>query len=145
MKFSIRSVLTIITLLMLPSGLLAQDIKGLWQTHKTERGTLIVDIHSCGGALCGKIVKAYDPQGTPGDYEHLGKRMIWDMKPTEQPGKWDNGKICWCTTARAAGSEDCGVAKDEAGNSCDHASYAHRIVRTKPQRTISREHVAKHR
>ena len=93
MKFSIRSVLTIITLLMLPSGLLAQDIKGLWQTHKTERGTLIVDIHSCGGALCGKIVKAYDPQGTPGDYEHLGKRMIWDMKPTEQPGKWDNGKI----------------------------------------------------
>jgi uncharacterized protein (DUF2147 family) len=85
--------LALFTLLLFPTFLQARDVTGTWRTHKTERGTLIVNIAPCGASLCGKIVDARDAQGKKGTYEHMGKRMIWDMKPTSKAGKWDGGKI----------------------------------------------------
>ncbi|MFC3118540.1 DUF2147 domain-containing protein [Jhaorihella thermophila] len=61
----------------------ADPVEGIWKTAEGEEGGyLFVRIQECGGAICGKIDTAFDKTGKhdPG-YEHLGKRMIWDMKP----------------------------------------------------------------
>jgi len=36
--------LALFTLLLFPTFLQAQDVTGTWRTHKTERGTLIVNM-----------------------------------------------------------------------------------------------------
>lgn len=93
MMFNLRSLLTLIAALILPSAVLSQDLKGVWRTESTERGHIEVEISQCGAALCGTIIRARDPDGVSGPYEHLGRKMIWNMMPTGTKGAWDSGKI----------------------------------------------------
>ena len=104
--------LALFALLLFPTILQAQDVTGTWRTHKTERGTLIVNIAPCGASLCGKIVDA---------------RALKCFR--------------WRPTARAVGSKDCGKAKDKARNGRDHPSRTHRVIRAKPQRAKACENV----
>lgn len=80
-------------LAFLPSVALAQEVLGTWRTVATAEGHLEVRISTCGQALCGEIVRARDPQGNAGPFEHIGRQMIWGMSPTSQPNVWDGGKI----------------------------------------------------
>jgi len=93
MKMIFQKSLFILALFVLPTSAFAQDANGLWRTQTNEQGHLEIEIEKCGAALCGTIVRARNPDGVSGPYEHLGKRMIWDMKPTDQADSWANGKI----------------------------------------------------
>lgn len=64
----------------------------MWRTPMTEVGQLQIEIANCGGAVCGTIVGARNPQGLAGDYEHMGRQMIWDMV-SNGAGSWRDGKI----------------------------------------------------
>ncbi len=78
---------------LLPSGAMAEGVLGTWRTEATDQGHLDIQISACGEALCGKIVRARDPQGNAGPFKHIGRQMIWGMSPTSQPNAWDGGKI----------------------------------------------------
>lgn len=70
----------------------AQDVTGVWQTEPNEQGHLEVAFAPCGAAVCATIQRAIDLKGRPGDYPHLGKQMLWDLKP-DGAGRWSGGKL----------------------------------------------------
>lgn len=78
---------------LLPSGVMAEEVLGTWRTDATVDGYLEVRISNCEQALCGEIVRARNPQGIEGPFEHIGRQMIWGMSQTSQPNAWDGGKI----------------------------------------------------
>ena len=66
---------------------------GTWQTESNGKGYLHVSVEPCGEALCGHIKMAFDTDDNADDsYEHLGKKMIWDMNRRSE-GSWSGGKI----------------------------------------------------
>ena len=73
---------------------MADPAVGLWRTEPGDTGGYLhVAVAKCGEALCGVIKQAIDKDGKPvGDYEHLGKRMLWDMK-SNGDGSYSGGKI----------------------------------------------------
>lgn len=72
----------------------ADPVAGTWKTAPGETGGYLhVKIAPCGQAICGTIKAAYDKSGAnSGDYEHLGKRLIWDMG-VDGSGSYSGGKI----------------------------------------------------
>jgi len=78
------------------SGTFAQAdaATGTWKTEAGDAGGYLhVKMVPCGDALCGSIDKAFSAGGSVStDYEHTGKRMIWDMK-AEGDGSYGGGKI----------------------------------------------------
>ena len=72
----------------------ADPATGTWRTQPGDTGGyLLVDIAPCGNAVCGKIAQAYDKDNAViADYEHAGKRMIWDMA-ADGGGSYSGGKI----------------------------------------------------
>jgi uncharacterized protein (DUF2147 family) len=86
--------LFLIATAILPTIAVAQaEVTGLWRTEDTERGHLEINISPCGAALCGIIVAARSAQAETSPYEHLNRRMVWDMQATSKPGSWTGGKI----------------------------------------------------
>lgn len=87
---------TLAAMLLMLSGAaaLADPAAGLWKTAPGETGGYLhVDVAACGPAICGTIKSAFDAQGTQsGDYEHLGKPIIWDMAASGN-GRYAGGKI----------------------------------------------------
>ena len=82
------------------AGLAAADpAAGTWKTEPGETGGYLhVKIAPCGDALCGTIDKAFEASGTAaGDYEHAGKRMLWDMV-ADGNGGYSGGQI-WAPDA----------------------------------------------
>ncbi len=89
----LRNSLAIVALTALPVLVHAQDVTGLWRTEPNDVGYLEIQIQTCGAAICGTIVQARNLEGEIGPYEHIGRRMIWDMTPAGEAGVWDSGKI----------------------------------------------------
>ncbi|PSL20387.1 DUF2147 domain-containing protein [Shimia abyssi] len=73
---------------------MADPAEGVWKTAPGDSGGYLhVAISACGAALCGTIKEAIAADGAnTGDYEHLGKKMLWDMK-ANGGGKYSGGKI----------------------------------------------------
>ncbi len=73
---------------------LADPAEGRWRTQPGDTGGYLhVDVYGCGAVLCGVIRKAIGKDGTERtDYEHLDKRMLWDMQP-QGGGAYGGGKI----------------------------------------------------
>ncbi|MBE1282700.1 MAG: DUF2147 domain-containing protein [Rhodobacteraceae bacterium] len=73
---------------------MADPAAGTWKTEPGDTGGYLhVSIAPCGSALCGTIKTAFDETGAESpDYEHTGKRMIWDMK-SDGGGDYSGGKI----------------------------------------------------
>lgn len=73
---------------------LADPATGTWQTEASDTGGYLhVTVKACGAALCGTIAKAFAADGSASaDYEHLGKKMIWDMS-ADGGGAYSGGKI----------------------------------------------------
>ncbi|MBX2836052.1 MAG: DUF2147 domain-containing protein [Gammaproteobacteria bacterium] len=71
----------------------ANDAIGMWRTESSERGYLHIEFKQCDDSICGTIHSAYDLNDEPNvDYEHVGKKMVWDMNATGD-GRWVGGKI----------------------------------------------------
>jgi len=73
----------------------ADSIHGIWSTEPDEDGAVLhIEFSSCGENICGNIVEAVDGDGhLDAEYEHLGKKMIWDMQG-DSNGLYNNG-IIW--------------------------------------------------
>ncbi|MGR3714736.1 MAG: DUF2147 domain-containing protein [Shimia sp.] len=89
-KLVIAAALTVATAGMA----MAEPVAGTWKTEPGDTGGYLhVKIAPCGSAICGTISKAFDADGAAvADYEHAGKRMIWDMN-ADGGGKYSGGKI----------------------------------------------------
>lgn len=73
---------------------LADPVLGVWKTQPGDTGGYLhVTVAKCGDALCGVIQQAYKEGGAVSEgYEHVGKRMLWDMK-ADGNGDYSGGKI----------------------------------------------------
>ena len=91
MKF-IKSIVAVAFLI--PSAAVAQDVNGIWQTEPGDTGGFLhVTIAPCGEKVCGTIRTAFDgDKKVVADYEHIGKRLIWDMA-VDGDSSWKSGKI----------------------------------------------------
>lgn len=72
----------------------ADPAAGVWKTAPGDTGGYLhVALTPCGSALCGTIKTAYDKSNAVlSDYEHLGKKMLWDMN-SDGDGYYSGGKI----------------------------------------------------
>lgn len=87
--------ITALTLAILLAGMAQADpAEGVWKTAEGEEGGYLhVAIAPCGAALCGTIAAAFGDDGSPSpDYEHLGRRLLWDMQ-AEGGGAYGDGKV----------------------------------------------------
>jgi len=75
-------------------ALAADPVEGTWRTEPGDTGGYLhVSVSACGQAICGVIRQAYDASGgVSQDYEHLNKRMLWNMQP-KGGGDYRGGKI----------------------------------------------------
>lgn len=85
-----RTILALgLTLSGLAAPALADPALGLWLTEADKKGQVAhVSVTECGDALCGKIVKAFDPSGEQITTPNVGKRVFWDMTPVGD-GKYE--------------------------------------------------------
>lgn len=55
---------------------------GTWKTQPDKKGqTAHVVAKPCGNAVCGTMIRAFDPQGNEIAHPNVGKRLFWDMVP----------------------------------------------------------------
>ncbi|KIC07874.1 imidazoleglycerol-phosphate dehydratase [Leisingera sp. ANG-M1] len=90
-----KHLLTGTALALASAGIAAADpAAGLWKTEPGDTGGYLhVAVSPCGAAMCGTIQAAFSAEGAEqADYEHKGKRMIWDMA-SEGSGSYSGGKI----------------------------------------------------
>lgn len=81
-----RSTLLSVVFLSLGGAALAEPVKGMWVTEPDRKGQVAhVEVYDCGAsAVCGKIVRTFNQQGTEIVTENVGSRVFWDMLPKGQ-------------------------------------------------------------
>ncbi|MEO3415208.1 DUF2147 domain-containing protein [Roseovarius sp. CAU 1744] len=89
-----RFALSIAALVLSAGTGLADPVEGIWKTQPGDSGGYLhVAVSKCGDAICGVIRKAFEDGGAESaDYEHLNKRMLWDMQASGD-GSYAGGKI----------------------------------------------------
>lgn len=76
-----------------PAPALADPAIGLWRTEPDRKHlTSHVQIAPCGAALCGTVLKAYDPWGREVKTANVGKTLFWDLKPDSE-GRYEGGTV----------------------------------------------------
>jgi uncharacterized protein (DUF2147 family) len=71
----------------------ADPAEGLWKTKPDDNGNFgHVKVQTCGPALCGTLVKAFDGSGKEIKSPNVGKKIIWDMKAKGE-GAYGDGKV----------------------------------------------------
>lgn len=66
----------------------SDNIVGLWASPPDPKGQIgIVEVEPCGAALCGTLIRAFDPSGKEITTPNLGKDLIRDMS-VETPGQY---------------------------------------------------------
>jgi uncharacterized protein (DUF2147 family) len=71
----------------------ADPAVGIWQTAPDDNGNFgHVEMASCGPAVCGTLVRAFDASGRRIDSPNLGRRIVWDMAPRGN-GEYAGGKV----------------------------------------------------
>lgn len=61
---------------------MAEPVLGTWLTEADKKGQVAhVDVYNCSGALCGKIVKVFNPNGQQIDHKNVGKVIFWGVNP----------------------------------------------------------------
>lgn len=82
-----------IAFVMAAGTALADPAVGVWQTVPDDNGNFgHVEVTTCGPALCGTLVRAYDSAGAQIESPNLGRRIVWDMEP-KGGGGYAGGKI----------------------------------------------------
>lgn len=71
---------TLLSITCLTSAAHADPSTGLWLTEPDRKGQVAhVDVHKCGTALCGKVLRAFDPSGQQVITRSVGKLVFWNM------------------------------------------------------------------
>ena len=71
----------------------ADPAEGTWKTKPDDNGNFgHVQIKTCGPAICGTLVKAFDGSGKGLKSANVGKPIIWDMK-AKGGGAYADGKV----------------------------------------------------
>ena len=64
------------------SSALGASAEGVWVTQPDKKGGFAhIQAHSCGAALCGTVLRAFDSEGREITTPNVGKRVFWDMRP----------------------------------------------------------------
>ncbi|MFP7673641.1 DUF2147 domain-containing protein [Marivita sp. S0852] len=72
---------------------LADPVVGTWKTQPGDDGNFgLVTISTCGTEICGVLGQGYDASGAKIASPHIGRQMIWAMKP-QGGGAYKGGKI----------------------------------------------------
>ena len=72
---------------------LADPAVGIWETVPDDNGNFgHVEVATCGPALCGTLVRAFDAAGRQIDSPNVGRRIVWDMAP-RGGGEYAGGKV----------------------------------------------------
>ena len=72
---------------------LADPVFGTWKTIPDDYGNFgHIKVAQCGSKICGTLVKSFDSAGKQVSSEHVGKKIIWDMK-TAGNGSYAEGKV----------------------------------------------------
>ncbi|WP_208351458.1 DUF2147 domain-containing protein [Pseudaestuariivita rosea] len=89
-----RLTLATLTIALMTTGVaFADPVLGVWKTKPDDNGHYgHIQISKCGEMICGFIGKAYDASGKQIESEHVGKRMIWQMR-SDGGGSYSGGKI----------------------------------------------------
>ena len=70
----------------------SEPVTGLWSSPPDHKGqTGVVEVKPCGPAYCGKLIKAFDPNGKQIVTPNVGRQLIWGMKPLGA-GKYGDGR-----------------------------------------------------
>lgn len=66
---------------------------GVWQTEPDRKNLVShIKVRSCGPALCGTVIRAFDTDGREVTTPHVGKRLFWDLSP-QGGGKYAGGTV----------------------------------------------------
>jgi uncharacterized protein (DUF2147 family) len=74
----------IVAALMMVAGMANADpLEGMWKTAADDNGNSgLIEVVVCGDALCGTLVKAFDASGAQIESPNVGRKLIWDTRPT---------------------------------------------------------------
>jgi uncharacterized protein (DUF2147 family) len=65
----------------------ADPLEGMWKTAADDNGNSgLIEVVVCGDALCGTLIKAFDGSGAQIDSPNVGRKLIWDTRPTGDGG-----------------------------------------------------------
>jgi uncharacterized protein (DUF2147 family) len=80
-------------LALLGGAAFADPVEGIWQTKKDDNGNYgHVQIKPCGQAFCGKLIKAFGPDGKEIESDNIGRTIVADMVAYAD-GLYDDGTI----------------------------------------------------
>lgn len=71
----------------------AEPALGTWATEPDRKGQIgHVQVRQCGAEVCGKIIRAFAPDGTEIVTKNVGKEIFWSMKPLGEGG-YSDGRV----------------------------------------------------
>lgn len=71
---------TLAALVALPA--LADPLEGIWRSAKDDNGNSgLIVVAPCGAQLCGKLTRAFGPDGKDIASPNIGRNIIWDTEP----------------------------------------------------------------
>lgn len=105
MKIQSFAIAASVAVLMFSSAAAADPAVGVWKTQPDRKNlTSLIQIRSCGAALCGKVLRAFDPAGREVVTRNIGREIFWGVEPLGD-GIYGNG-TAWVpllnVTARAS-------------------------------------------
>lgn len=76
-----------------PVMALADPVEGVWQTEPDRKDlTSHIEIHKCDQGYCGRVLRAFDPNGSEVVTKNVGKQLFWGMAP-EGAGVYGGGTV----------------------------------------------------
>lgn len=88
-----RALLAIVFTALGTAAFAADPVEGTWKTKPDDNGNFgHVKVTTCGKAICGTLVKAFDQSGKEIKSPNVGRKIVWDMVPYGN-GLYDDGKV----------------------------------------------------
>ncbi len=76
------TMLTAAAFIALAAAAAADPLEGLWRTAQDDNGNSgLVEVAPCGDKLCGRLTRAFGPDGSQIESPNVGRFIIWDTAP----------------------------------------------------------------
>ena len=88
-----KKLVVIAAAVLMSAPAMADDVFGTWKTTPDDNGNFgHISVSQCGAKICGKLVKAFNPDGSVSQSPNVGKNIIWDME-NKGDGYYAGGKV----------------------------------------------------